>query len=1037
MQAVLRIKLNSDFKKSIAEQLELDGLGSIQDGYLLVLDRDVYQLSPVELGQLNAPDYFAGTLTITLVGRDRCRISVNDEFGRSISVYSNDGCILRYDDHDYILPENMFCVLCKVHDFTETQNRSIMFEIIELIRSFEDGHIRLVGWNGSETIIAVPKIKIDIHVEQDGSSRIRPYLEGVSEQEQEEHLHAILEATDIESILEFHQTENGQTRVRHVIHSKELEAYKRIFEVGALNPSDTKKFLHNPTAFILDGDESLDDIAINFDSYRILGMDKPYHGYFGSNLLDSPIAKALEQDGADKEGESAGDVKGALRELCNNKTLEEIGKIKDGLWEAISNSDPSYELELGCTIDSSKFREAFKYLEETIKKAKGGGREYPAGTKVVISIAPNDEVSVKAITSHLKTLDNIRVDDLKIGQLFDDFKSGFHPKSYQIQGVNWLVDLHRNCFRGGILADDMGLGKTFQLIAFVTYLINRGDDFKGKRILIVAPKALLENWKNEFEKFLKSETLENIAIRVLRGRDLSKLKQVKTEGQVRYNTFDVQHFLSKPLNVLLLSYETLSNYQFAFADPQFNWGCIIYDEAHKIKNPNAQTSQAARAISSLSPFNVLLTGTPIENELRDLWALFDVFAPEHFGSWKTFKDSYVKNQKTDPSTEERLRTHASKYLLRRLKKDYLKELPTKHEIEHKVTLTELEIKDYLQLRDMDELTLTRLHKLKMFSLVGKVPTSEDICNFSKFKKLTELLDDIQQKQEKVLIFIVRKEAQNILKYAIHKRYGIEVSIVNGETKNTQYLIDRFQSQEGFGVIILSTVAAGVGLTITAANHVFHYERWWNASKEDQASDRAYRIGQTKDVYIHYLLTDIPKQAGQTVTTLDMAIHELISSKRDTAGFLIPPKNITADDVLEKAGLGTFEIMLKQLDWKRFEMLILELYQAQGFQCRLTPIGGEDYGADVIVQQEDLRVAVQCKHSSKARVQDDMAILGLVQQSKSGWNADKLVAITNTEFSCKAKKIAEEHGVELIEGSGLIKLIEGYKDQIPSLQAEKL
>lgn len=1034
---MLRIKLTSDFQKSIAEQLELDGLGRIQDGYLLVLDKDVYQLSPAELGQLNAPDYFTGTLIVTLVGRDRCRIGFDDEFARSISTYSHDDCIIRYDDCDYILPYNMFSVLCKVHDFTKTQNRSIMFEIIELIRSFEDGHIRLVGWNGSETIIAVPKIKIDIHIEKDGSSRVRPYLEGVSEREQEEHLHAILEATDTESILEFHQTENGRTRVRHVIHSKELEAYKRIFEVGTLNPSDTKKFLHNPTAFILDGDESVDDIAINFDSYRILGMDKPYHGYFGSNLLDSPIAKALKQDGADKEGESTGDVKGVLREFCNNKTPEEIRAIKDGLWEAISNGDPSYGLESDKTIDSSKFREVFKYLEEILKGAEGGGREDLPGTKVVISIAPNDEVSVQAIASHLKTLDNIRVDDLEIGQLFDDFKSGFHPKSYQIQGVNWLVDLYRNCFRGGILADDMGLGKTFQLIAFITYLINRGGNFEGKRILIVAPKALLDNWNNEFEKFLKSEVLENIAIRVLRGRDLSKLKQVKTEGRIRYNTFDVKHFLSKSLNVLLLSYETLSNYQFAFADPQFNWGCIIYDEAHKIKNPNAQTSQAARAISSLSPFNVLLTGTPIENELRDLWALFDVFAPEHFGSWKTFKDFYVKNQKTDSSTEERLRTHASKYLLRRLKKDYLKELPTKHEIEHKVTLTELEIKDYLQLRDMDEPTLTRLHKLKMFSLVGKAPTSEDICNFSKFKKLTELLDDIQQKQEKVLIFIVRKEAQNILKHAIHKCYGIEVSIVNRETKNTQHLIDRFQSQEGFGVIILSTVAAGVGLTITAANHVFHYERWWNASKEDQASDRAYRIGQTKDVYIHYLLTDIPKQAGQTVTTLDMAIHELISNKRDTAGFLIPPKNIVVDDVFEKVGLGTFEFMLKQLDWKGFETLILELYQAQGFQCRLTPIGGEDYGADVIVQQEDLKIAVQCKHSSKARVQDDMAILGLVQQSKSGWSANKLVAVTNTEFSCQAKKIAEEHGVELIEGLGLIKLIRDYKDQIPSLQAEEL
>lgn len=1042
---MLKLKLTGDFQKSIAEQLELDGLGSIKDGYLLVSDKDVYQLSTAELGQLDAPDYFAGTLTVTLVGRGGCRIGFDDEFARAISAYSYDGCILRYDSRDYILPYDMFCVLCKVHDFIETQNSSIMFEIIELIRSFDSGRIRLVGWNNSETIIAVPKIKIDIQIGQDGSSRIRPYLEGVSEQNQEEHLKAILKAKDTESILEIQQTENGRARVRHVIHSKELEAYKRIFEVGTLSPSDTEKFLRNPTAFILDGDESVDDVAINFDSYRILGMDKPYHGHFGSNPLDSPIAKALKSDDVGEQDGGAEDVKSAIRGFCNNKSLEEITKIKDGLWKAIENDDPSYELEPGNIIPNSKFHQAFEFLEKIIKKAEeqvgpdpdpDSDRVHPP-TKIVISIAPNDEISVQAVTSHLKTLDKIRVDDLEMGQLFDDFKSGFHPKSYQIQGVNWLVDLHRNRFHGGILADDMGLGKTFQLIAFITYLINRSDDFEGKRILIVAPKALLDNWNNEFEKFLKPEVLENVAIRVLRGRDLSRIKKSETEGQGHYNTFDVKQFLSSPLNILLLSYETLSNYQFAFADPQFNWGCIIYDEAHKIKNPNAQTSQAARAISSLCPFNVLLTGTPIENELRDLWALFDVFAPEHFGSWKLFKDSYVKNQKNDPSTEDRLRTHASKYLLRRLKKDYLKELPNKHEIEHTVTLTEPEIKDYLELRDMDEPTLTRLHKLKMFSLVGKTLSPEDICNFSKFKKLTELLDDIQQKQEKALIFIVRKEAQNILKHAIHKRYGIEVNIVNGETTNTQHLIDRFQSKEGFGVIILSTVAAGVGLTITAANHVFHYERWWNASKEDQASDRAYRIGQAKDVYIHYLLTDIPKQGGQTITTLDMAIHELISNKRDTAGFLIPPKNITTDEVVNGTGLGTFESILKQLDWKEFEQLVLELYQAQGYQGKLTPIGEEDYGADVIVQQGDVRIAVQCKHSSKGRIQDDMAIRGLVQQSRPVWNVNKLVAVTNTEFSRTAKQAAEEYGVELIEGLELIKLIREYKDRIPVLQAEGL
>ena len=554
---MLKLKLTGDFQKSIAEQLELDGLGSIQDGYLLVSDQDVYQLSTAELGQLDAPDYFAGTLTVTLVGRGGCRIGFDDEFARAISAYSYDGCILRYDGRDYILPYDMFCVLCKVHDFIETQNKSIMFEIIELIRSFKDGRIRLVGWNNSETIVAVPKIKIDIHVEQDGSSRIRPYLEGVSEHEQGERLHAILEAKDTESILEIQQTENGRVRVRHVIHSKELEAYKRIFEVGKLSPSDTEKFLRNPTAFILNGDESVDDVAINFDSYRILGMDKPYHGYFGSNPLDSPIAKALKSDDVGEQDGGAEDVKSAIRGFCNNKPLEEIEKIKDDLWKAIENKNPSYELEPGNSIPASKFREAFEFLKKIIKEAEAEPPVHPPGTKIVISIAPNDEISVQAVTSHLKTLDKIRVDDLEMGQLFDDFKSGFHPKSYQIQGVNWLVDLHRNRFHGGILAADMGLGKTFQLIAFITYLINRSDDFEGKRILIVTPKALLDNWNNEFEKFLKPEVLENVAIRVLRGRDLSRIKKSETEGQGHYNTFDVKQFLSSPLNILLLSYETL------------------------------------------------------------------------------------------------------------------------------------------------------------------------------------------------------------------------------------------------------------------------------------------------------------------------------------------------------------------------------------------------------------------------------------------------------------------------------------------------
>lgn len=1026
---MLKIKLIHNFQKMVAEQLTIDELGEIKDNYLYIQDKDVYLLSVAELGQLDAPDFFTGSLTVTLVGRNSCRLEFHDHFGRHIPTYSINGCVLTYEDSDYILPKDIYTVLCKVESFIQTQNKSIMFEIIELIRSYNTNHIKLNGWNNKEKIISVPKIKIDIQLDENGNSTITPFLEGVSDAEQTEHIQSILEAKDSESIIEFWNNENGRTRIRHVIHSSELEAYKRIFNIGSLNSEDTKKFLQNPSAFILQGDESVDDIAIDFDSCRICGMGEPYTGYFGSKSLDSPISKALESSSPHTEERRKITIE-KVKSFCNGKTFDELEQAQEKLWESIKNNDDECILGFNTIIENSNYRDAIQEFEKLLKKFQEGERLDIAGKKIVLSIDPNDITCVKTVTDHLKKLEQIRIDNTNPAQLFEDFKPEFTPKSYQIQGVNWLVDLYQNQFRGGILADDMGLGKTFQLITFINYLLNHELHFKGKRILIVAPKSLLDNWKNEFKKFLNPEITNNVHIRILRGQELATLKNVHmNKNGERYNSFDVKQFLNKPLDILLLSYETLSNYQFSFVDTQFNWGCIIYDEAHKIKNPNAQISQAARAISSLCPFNVLLTGTPIENELRDLWALFDVFAPEHFGSWAKFRKEYVSNQADNSTIEHRLRNHASKYLLRRLKKDYLKELPHKQDIEHKITLTESESKEYIHLKNNAEFALTKLHELKRFSLVGSTDGKDNTQQFSKLSKLLELLDEIRNNQEKALIFVIRKDVQNILKAQIENHYGIKVNIINGDTTNTQLLVDQFQSISGFAVIILSTLAAGVGLTITAANHVFHYERWWNASKEDQASDRAYRIGQTKDVFIHYLLAHIPHEN----TTLDLAIHELIKKKRETAGFLIPPKNITTDEVLVKAGISSLEHLLKELNWREFEQLIKELYQAQGYTSNLTSIGKEDFATDVVAEKENEIIAIQCKHSSKNITQDDSAILGLMQQAKTAWHANKLIAITNTEFSQKAKLLASEYNIEIIDGEGLSELIRKYKDKIPMLQ----
>jgi SNF2 family DNA or RNA helicase len=353
---------------------------------------------------------------------------------------------------------------------------------------------------------------------------------------------------------------------------------------------------------------------------------------------------------------------------------------------------------------------------------------------------------------------------------------------------------------------------------------------------------------------------------------------------------------------VIISSETLNNYQFSFTDKAFNWGCVIYDEAHKIKNPNAQISQAVRALSSLTPFSALLTGTPIENELRDLWALFDVFNPAHFGSWKEFQKEFIDNS---IDVDTRLRERVGNYVLRRFKKYYLgKELPQKIEQVHEVLFTSKEATNYLEIKNKKAKALVRLHELKAFGLHPSLKHATqhglDLNAFSKTAELLHLLKLIKSNDEKAIIFVTNRMAQDALCFGIQNLFGINVSIINGENNSPAQVkenLGRFKLTDGFAVIILSTLAAGVGLTITEANHVIHYERWWNASKEDQASDRAYRIGASSDVYIHHIIGILPRANSTQVISFDQALNQLIVQKRKTAGYLVPPQDIPATEIM--------------------------------------------------------------------------------------------------------------------------------------------
>ena len=1043
---MIQLNIETEFQKSVALQLKSEGIGEISNDTLQLTDNEVYQLDSEQLAYFSRLNWFEGDMELEYVYPDSFKFNFYETSNSRVKLRNSkvEGCKFYRDiniDQFYILPESMFQLVeltNRLNSISESEKkRSNLWNVIEIAKNNSDERIKFTGLPESEVVTRTSPIEIDLKINDDQTATVIPHIVGLSDDKNEKFKYKLLDSQGMQVLSEIKDNNGDRYRVRYITDEETVKAYQRVNAVGTIAKENVYKFIKNPASFILKDDESIDDLPISFDSYRILGMGMPYEGYFGSSILDeSPLTTALFSE---RNDDIISDFKQKIVEICDEKTIEEISNIKNQLITAQECQKESCivgadeEGNGGIRFIPVTYPIGIDVIEKILEDKTEPLSEEDNKTKLVLSIAANDEISVSFDNNNNKSLEEISTNNLKRHKVFDYIK--FPPKSYQIAGVNWLIDLYENNFNGALLADDMGLGKTYQVIAFLAHLYQDSSAFKGKdrkRVLIVAPTILLDNWNEEINKFLVSELANKIQVHVVRGSDLRNRREEHTVNEGTFNSFDVKRFLERETDVVITTYETISNYQFSFADKLFNWGCIIYDEAHKIKNPNSQISQASRAISSGADFNILLTGTPIENELRDLWALFDVFDPSHFGSWKTFRQNFVQNSK---DVDSRLRQKASNYILRRLKKDHLEELPEKITKEHIVCLSEDEARTYDTYRQSIDSALERLHKLKAFSLYGNLLIDSlnantenepiDLEEFSKTKALLTVLHSIKDRNEKVIIFCINKLTQNILQYGINKHFDIDTKIINGSNNSparVERILNEFDTSKGFDVLILSTIAAGVGLTITSANHVIHYERWWNASKEDQASDRAYRIGQQKNVYIHYLITQHP---NEEITTIDQAVHDLISHKRETAGFLIPPKGISTGEVVDSTMSATLPEKILALSPKEFEILVLRIYEHLGYSCNLTPDGIREYGADVIAKKDSSIVAIQCKHSSKNRPQDNTAVVQLTYEAKEHYRATELVAVTNSVFNNIAREMAKKQKVNLVESEELFNLIEQF------------
>lgn len=439
-------------------------------------------------------------------------------------------------------------------------------------------------------------------------------------------------------------------------------------------------------------------------------------------------------------------------------------------------------------------------------------------------------------------------------------------RPYQLEGYQWMQFLLSHGLNG-ILADDMGLGKTLQTLAHLLAEVASGRN-GGKPSLVIAPTSVVMNWQREAAKFAP-----DLSVLILQGADRkARFRQI---GRT---------------DLVLTSYALLHRDLDALREHEFH--LLVLDEAQHIKNPDAQVSRAAAALRA--SHRLCLSGTPVENHLGELWSLMEFLMPGWLGTLDLFRSRYQTPIEKDRNEARRaaLARRVGPLILRRTKHDVAKELPPKTEIVHEIEMEEAQkdlyetarstmdkqVRQALAIRGQQAqiVFLDALLKLRQICCHPRLLGEDHAASGSaKFEYLVELLATLREEGHRTLVFSQFTSMLGLVERHLVQE-GVPYLVLTGETKNRQELVERFQSGEG-QVFLISLKAGGTGLTLTGADTVIHYDPWWNPAAENQATDRAYRIGQDKPVFVHKLICR---------NTVEQRIQRMQEKKDDLASDLL-------------------------------------------------------------------------------------------------------------------------------------------------------
>lgn len=837
----------------------------------------VYKLSTSERNVLTIPELYPYIIYIQPKGllKDASFQYVvafrESKLGRRFAV-KRQGAIIDIGSQKYLLNKSQFELVEAIDEYNRLsfESKSLNGNLIEFSRLkdlSQKAKAILDKYLQSENVYVPAKLKIEIEKCGEDSYELVPSIDSAYSDQFVRYLDTRNEVPNNIAVSDDH---NNRTRI--VIDEEKQKIIHKIRQnYKGVSARKLKEVVDNPALF-LDVDHC--DIS-EFYSDRVIeiGLYKPKVYPFVSPYKSSWIPSYEVEDRVNGTShisfETIEEVEDFERVLDRASTQGEC---------AVSYRDTIINVEDGYQIA----KDARKKLEEHELREK-------KEKKVLIVEENAESLGYSVDTRHA----------IEEGKYVFHSIPGLKPeiklKKHQIEGVAWLQSLIAAKSKGCLLADDMGLGKTLQLLSLIDWY-DKNYPNNEKPYLIVAPVSLLENWEQEYEKFFAEP---RIPVCSLTGSALSRhFSKGIDKSLIAY--------LQKR-QIIITNYETIRSFQFSFC--AVDYSLIILDEAQKIKTPGALVTNATKALKG--EFKVAMTGTPVENTLVDLWCIMDFSLPGLLGNCREFTRKYqapLKTADTDiVALGNSVRKEMGAFFLRRLKQDVAEDLPTKSIRRYPVEMPEEQRERYHQViataqREKDKITkepgymlkcIMQLREVSDHPYLGKDWTEysiDELINSSaKMKAILPILDEIKSKKEKVILFAERRETQNILKRLVKFRYQIDSHIINGDTPtmqnerfrngkmSRQQAIDDFQKRNGFNVIIMSPVAAGMGLNVVGANHVVHYSRHWNPAKEDQATDRVYRIGQTKDVFVYY-----PMAVIDGMTCFDQTLDVLLAQKSQLA-----------------------------------------------------------------------------------------------------------------------------------------------------------